>query len=147
MPSTHTNLHYHFVFATKDHIPLIRAEWRSRLHAYVGGIIKNLEGMPLAVGGIQDHIHILVGLKPSHRVDYVLRDIKADSSAFVRREIDSKFSWQKGYGAFCVSPSGIEAVRSYVLNQEAHHKSRTFKDEYMELLQKCNTLYDERFLW
>jgi putative transposase len=147
MPSTHTNLHYHFVFATKDHIPLIRAEWRSRLHAYVGGIIKNLEGMPLAVGGIQDHIHILVGLKPSHRVDYVLRDIKADSSAFVRREIDSKFSWQKGYGAFCVSPSGIEAVRSYVLNQEAHHKSRTFKDEYMELLQKCNTPYDERFLW
>lgn len=147
MPSTHTNLHYHFVFATRDHVPLIRAEWRARLHAYIGGIVKNLEGVPLAVGGIEDHVHLLVGLKPSHRVDYVLRDIKADSSAFVRREIYDKFSWQKGYGAFCVSPSGIEAVRRYVLNQEEHHKKRTFKAEYVELLKKSNTPYDERYLW
>ena len=147
MPSTHTNLHYHFVFATKDHVRLIRAEWKNRLHAYIGGIVKNLEGVPLAVGGIEDHVHILIGLKPSHRVDYVLRDIKADSSAFVRREIDIKFSWQKGYGAFSVSPSGVEAVRNYVWNQEEHHRSRTFKDEYVELLKKSNTPYDERYLW
>jgi putative transposase len=147
MPSTHTNLHYHFVFATKDHIPLIRKEWRPRLHAYIGGIIKNLGGVPLAVGGMEDHAHILTGLRSSHRVDYVLRDIKADSSLFIRKECEPKFQWQKGYGAFTVSPSGIEAVRQYILDQESHHRKHKFKDEYLAFLRKTNTPFDENFLW
>lgn len=92
MPSTHTNLHYHLVFSTKDHIPLIRLEWIDRLHAYMGGIVNSLEGVPLAIGGIADHVHLLVGLKSSHRLDFVLRDIKADSSVFVKSEFNKKFS-------------------------------------------------------
>ncbi len=126
---------------------MIREEWRSRLHAYIGGIIRNLDGIPLAVGGIDDHAHILTGLRSSHRIDYVLRDVKADSSSFVRSNFDPKFSWQKGYGAFTVSPTGIEAVRRYVLNQESHHLKQTFKDEYLAFLQKTNTPFDEKYLW
>ena len=117
------------------------------MHAYIGGIIKKLDAVPLAVGGISDHAHVLAGLKPSHRVDYFVRDIKADSSVFIRREIDSKFAWQKGYGVLTVSPSAVEDVRKYVLNQDAHHAKRTFQEEYVELLIKSGTPYDEEYLW
>ena len=147
MPSTHTNLHYHFVFSTKDRIRLIRPEWKERLHAYMGGIVKNMDGVSLAIGGIADHVHMLVGLKSSHRIDYLVRDVKADSSVFVRQEFENKFMWQKGYGAFTVSPTGIDSVRRYVLNQEIHHGSKTFQEEYVELLKMSRTPYDEKYLW
>lgn len=147
MPSTHTNLHYHIVFSTKERLPLIKDEWRERLHAYLGGIVKNLEGVPLAIGGINNHVHLLVGLKSSHRLDYFVRDLKADSSKWIHTEIKEKFEWQKGYGAFTVSPLGIENVRQYVLNQEIHHRQKTFENEYVELLEKSNTPYDEEYLW
>ncbi|MBA4124210.1 MAG: IS200/IS605 family transposase [Acidobacteria bacterium] len=147
MPSTHTNLHYHIVFSTKERLPLIKEEWRERLHAYLGGIVKNLEGVPLAIGGINNHVHLLVGLKSSHRLDYFVRDLKADSSKWIHTEIKEKFEWQKGYGAFTVSPLGIENVRQYVLNQEIHHRQKTFENEYVELLEKSNTPYDEEYLW
>lgn len=147
MPSTHTNLHYHIVFSTKERLPLIKDEWRKRLHSYLGGIVKNLEGIPLAIGGINNHVHLLVGLKSSHRLDYLVRDLKANSSEFIHKELKEKFEWQKGYGAFTVSPSGIESVRQYVLNQEIHHQRKTFENEYVELLNKSNTAYDEKYLW
>jgi len=147
MPSTHTNLHYHFVFSTKDRIRLIRPEWKERLHAYMGGIMKNLDCVPLAVGGTSDHVHLLVGLKPTHRIDYIIRDIKADSSVLVKTEFENKFTWQKGYGAFTVSPTGVDAVRRYVLNQEDHHNRKTFQEEYVELLNMSKTPYDEKYLW
>ena len=147
MPSTHSNLHYHIVFSTKDRVPLIRNEWINRLHAYMGGIVKNLGGVPVAVGGMSDHAHVLTGLTTSHRLDYFVRDLKADSSAFIRKEFDGKFSWQKGYGVFAVSPLAIEAVRTYILNQERHHSGRTFQEEYLDLLIKSETPYDEKYLW
>ncbi len=147
MPSTHSNLHYHIVFSTKERFPFISDKWRARVHAYIGGIAKNLGSVPLAVGGMSDHAHVLAGLTPSHRLDYFVRDIKADSSVFIRKEIDSKFSWQKGYGVFTVSPSAIEDVRKYVLNQEAHHRKRTFQEEYVELLIRSGTPFKEEYLW
>jgi len=147
MPSTHTNLHYHIVFSTKERMPLIKDEWRNRLHSYIGGIVKHLEGVPLAIGGINNHVHLLIGLKSSHRLDYFVRDLKADSSKWIHTELKEKFEWQKGYGAFTVSPSGIENVRQYVLNQEIHHRRKTFENEYIELLNKSNTPYDEKYLW
>lgn len=147
MPSTHTNLHYHIVFSTKERLPLIKAVWRERLHSYLGGIVKNSDGVPLAVGGINNHVHLLVGLKSSHRLDYFVRDVKADSSAFVHHQLKEQFEWQKGYGAFTVSPSGVENVRQYVLNQEIHHRKKTFETEYIELLEKSQTPYDEKYLW
>ena len=101
----------------------------------------------VAVGGMSDHAHVLAGLTTSHRLDYFVRDLKADSSAFIRKEFDSKFSWQKGYGVFAVSPSVIEAVRKYIMYQEQHHRGQTFQDEYLDLLIKSETPYDEQYLW
>jgi REP element-mobilizing transposase RayT len=98
MPSTHTSFHYHVVFSTKDRLPLIKEAWRDRLYSYIGGIIKNTGGVSLAIGGISDHIHLLFGLNASGRIDYLIRDIKAGSSLFVRTELKSAFAWQKGYG-------------------------------------------------
>ena len=147
MPSTHTNLHFHIVFSTKERLPSIKDEWRNRLHAYLGGIIKNLEGVPLAVGGTTNHVHLLVGLKSSHRLDYFVRDLKADSSAFIHKELKEQFEWQKGYGAFTASPLGVENVRQYVLNQKTHHRRKTYENEYVELLEKSHTPFDEKYLW
>jgi hypothetical protein len=91
---------------------MIASEWRDRLHAYLGGIVKGLGGVPLAIGGTEDHVHLPVGLNSSHRLDYFVRDLKADSSEWVHKEIGQRmFGWQKGYGAFSVSPLNIEAVK------------------------------------
>ncbi|PYS48090.1 MAG: transposase [Acidobacteria bacterium] len=148
MPSTHTSLHVHLIFSTKERVPMISKEWRSRLHSYLGGTVKGIEGVPLAVGGIEDHVHLLVGLKSSHRLDYFLRDLKADSSSWVHREIGKRmFSWQTGYAAFSVSPTNIEGVRQYVLNQEEHHQRKSFQEEYVELLKASGIEYDEKYLW
>ncbi len=147
MPSTHTSLNFHLVFSTKERLPLIADDWRERLHAYLGGIVKNLNGVPLAVGGVADHVHVLVSLNTSHRLDYLVRDLKADSSAWIHKELKKKFEWQKGYGAFTVSPSNIESVRHYVLHQAEHHRKKTFQEEYIQFLNASGVGYDERYLW
>jgi putative transposase len=148
MPSTHISFHCHIVFSTKDRIPLIKGDWRDRLHAYLGGIAKGLGATPLAIGGTEDHVHLLIGMKSSHRLDYLLRNVKADSSEWIHREIGKRiFQWQKGYGAFSVSPSNVERVRRYVLTQEEHHRRITFQTEYVKLLEASGLEYDERYLW
>ncbi len=148
MPSTHTNLHYHLVFSTKDRAPLIGQDWRDKLHAYLGGIVRNLNGVALAVGGTEDHAHLLVGLKPTHRLADALRDIKQGSSEWVHKELCRRsFAWQPGYGAYTVSPSNVERVRHYVLHQDEHHRHKTFQEEYVEMLRTGGIEYDERFLW
>jgi putative transposase len=148
MPSTHLSLHYHLIFSTKNRVPFISKDWRANLHGYLGGIVKGLNGVPLAVGGIEDHAHLLIGLRAIHRLDYVLRDIKADSSGWVHKTIGQrKFEWQSGYLGLTVSPSQIERVRKYILNQEKHHRRKTFQEEYLELLQLSGVEYDERYLW
>jgi putative transposase len=148
MPSTHLSLHYHLVFSTKNRIPTITADWRSNLHAYLGGIVKGMNGVPLAIGGIEDHVHLLIGLRATHRLDYVLRDLKAESSKWAHQVVGRKlFEWQGGYLGLTVSPSQIENVRRYVLNQEEHHRRQTFEEEYLEMLELAAIEYDPRFLW
>ncbi len=148
MPATHLSLHYHLVFSTKNREPLISPDWRSNLHAYLGGIVKGIKGIPLAIGGIEDHAHLLVGLRATHRFDYMLRDIKADSSGWVHRVVGRKnFEWQPGYLGLTVSPSQIERVKRYILNQEKHHRRKSFQNEYLELLKLSGIEYDERYLW
>jgi hypothetical protein len=127
---------------------MITKEWRTDLHAYLGGIVKGIKGVPLAIGGIEDHVHLLVGLRATHRLDYVLRDIKADSSLWVHNVVGRKtFEWQGGYLGVTVSPSQIERVRNYVLNQEEHHRRQTFQEEYLEMLKLSAIEYDERYVW
>lgn len=147
MPSSHVSSNFHLVFSTKERLPLITIEWRERLHAYLGGIVKGMDAVPLAVGGVADHVHLLVSLKSKHRLDYFLRDLKADSSTWIHTELKKKFEWQKGYGAFSVSPNAIEVVKKYIANQEKHHEKKSFQVEYIELLNAGGIEYDEKYLW
>lgn len=148
MPSTHVSLHSHVIFSTKERMPFISPEWRDRLHSYLGGIVKGLGGTPLAIGGTADHVHLLIGFKSSHRLDYFLRDLKADSSEWIHRQIGKQtFAWQKGYGAFSVSPSNLDAVRKYIAVQENHHRRYSLQEEYLKLLKSSGIDFDERYLW
>jgi putative transposase len=148
MPSTHTSLHFHLIFATKDRFPLIAQEWQLRLHAYLGGLVRHLGGVSDEINGMTDHVHLLVGLRPTHCLADVLQEVKSTSSKWVHDEIgSSKFAWQTGYGGFTVSPSQLEAVRKYIRQQEAHHRQKTFQEEYVELLNRNGIEYDERYLW
>jgi REP element-mobilizing transposase RayT len=127
MSSTHLSLHYHLVFGTKNHEALISSTWRDRLHAYLGGVIRTLDGMPEAVGGVADHVHLLVGLRATHTLADVLRELKSVSSKWVHEEMGVRsFAWQEGYGGFTVSASQLENVRDYIQQQEEHHRTRTF---------------------
>ena len=148
MSSTHLSLHYHVVFSTKDRVPLIADAWRGRLHAYLGGVARNVGGIPEAIGGGADHVHLLLGLRASSGLADVVRDLKAVSSRWVHEEIGERaFAWQEGYGAFTVSASQCEPVCAYIAGQEEHHRRRTFQEEYVELLKRSGVEYDERYLW
>ena len=147
MPSTHLSLHYHIVFGTKNHEPMIQPAWRGDLHAYLGGIIRAADGIAESVGGVSDHVHLLIGLRATHRLADVLRELKAVSSGWVHNEIGIRgFAWQEGYGAFTVSSSQREAVRHYIEQQAEHHRTRTFREEYLELLRRSGVEFDERYL-
>ena len=148
MPSTHLSLHYHVVFSTKDRVPSIAAAWRERLHAYLGGVVRNVNGVPEAMGGIADHVHLLIGLRATACLADVVRDVKAVSSRWVHEEIGERsFAWQEGYGAFTVSASQRGIVCEYIARQEEHHRKRTFQEEYRELLKRSGVDHDERFIW
>lgn len=148
MPSTHLALHYHIIFSTKDRVPLIAGTWRERLPAYLGGVIRNLGGVPEAIGGVADHVHLLIGLRATHSLAEVVRDVKAVSSRWAHDELGiAAFGWQEGYGAFTVSSSQCGAVREYIAAQEDHHRKRLFQEEYVEFLERSGVEYDERFLW
>ena len=148
MPSTHLSLNYHLVFSTKERRALIAKSWRERLHSYLGGIVRKLNGIPLEIGGTGDHAHILAGLRATHCLASVMRELKSSSSQWVHEVIGVRlFSWQDGYGAFTVSASQIEAVRHYVRDQEEHHKKKTYQEEYLELLRESGVDFDERYLW
>jgi len=147
MSSTHLSLHYHIVFGTKNHEPIIQAAWRGKLHAYLGGIIRTADGIAESIGGASDHVHLLIGLRATHRLADVLRELKAVSSGWVHNEIGIRgFAWQKGYGAFTVSPSQHGAVRRYIERQEEHHRTRTFREEYLDLLRRSGVEFDERYV-
>ena len=148
MPSTHLSLHYHLVFSTKERRPFIDAEWRGRLHAYLGGAVRTIGGIAETIGGTSDHVHLLVGLRATNCLADVLREIKHSSSQWIHTDIRERlFEWQRGYGAFTVSASMVDVVRQYIERQEEHHRRKTFQDEYLELLQKSGVAFDEKYLW
>jgi len=149
MSKSYTNLIYHIVFATKDRRPLITPERSERLYEYIGGTIRGLGGITLAVNGMPDHVHLLAKLRPDRSVSDVLRDLKANSSGWMHDVFpDARdFSWQKGYGAFTVSSSQIDRVSDYISRQAEHHSRQSFEDEFVGLLRKNGVEFDERFLW
>jgi len=147
MPSTYLSLHYHIVFGTKDRMPIIDPAWRVRLYEYLGGTIRGLSGFPQEVGGVADHVHLLAGLKATHCLADVLRELKKASSMWVHEELGiAHFAWQEGYAAFTVSATARESVRRYIANQEEHHRERTFREEVGEMLEKAGVAYDPKYL-
>ena len=149
MPHTTTNLLVHFIFSTKQCGALIKPDFEKDLHAYLGGIIRQIGGTALCVNGTRDHVHLLVRVPATHSVADVARLVKADFSRWVHGPWPEKccFGWQTGYGAFTVSESGVDAVRDYISNQQEHHKVRSFQEEFLVFLKKNGITVDEPYLW
>ena len=129
MPSAYSNLIYHLIFSTKHREPLITPQLQKELYPYIAGILQGQESHLLEIGGIHNHVHLLIRLDPVISVSEIVRLVKANSSKWAneRSTRDGRFGWQRGYGAFTVSVSQLNAVRQYVINQEEHHRSRTFR--------------------
>jgi putative transposase len=146
MPSTYLSLHYHVVFSTKERRPMIVPEWRNRLHDYLGGTANGLGGISQQVGGIADHVHMLFGLKATHCLADVMRELKKASSAWAKENIDPLFAWQDGYAAFTVSMVMRDRVAEYIRGQEAHHAQSDYVSELKDLLAKHRIDYDPKYL-
>jgi hypothetical protein len=121
-------------------------EWRSRLHDYLGGTIRGLGGYPDGIGGVDDHVHLLVGLKATHCLADVLREMKKASALWVHDEVGLRdFAWQEGYAAFTVSATARDAVRHYIANQAEHHRVKSFREELVEMFNKAGIEYDAKY--
>jgi REP element-mobilizing transposase RayT len=144
---SYTKLLYHLVFGTKERTPMIDKSWRPDLHAYLGGETRGLKGTALEVGGVEDHVHLLVDLPPTIALSDFMSKLKANSSSWGKRKSGKQFSWAAGYGAFTVSESKEGTIRDYIRTQEEHHRRFNFEVEYRALLRKHNIKFDERYLW
>lgn len=148
MANTFTQIYLHIVFAVQNRTSLILPEWKEELYKYITGIVKNNGHKLIAINGVSNHLHIAFGYKPHQLIPELLQDIKANSSKWIneKRFVRGKFNWQAGYGAFSFSHSQINAAIKYINNQEQHHKRKTFKEEYVDMLKKYDVPYDEKYI-
>ena len=147
MPQSFHVLSAHIIFSTKGRQPWLTQNIRERVWAYQSRILQNLECNSITIGGAADHVHVLCNLTKKFPTAKVVEILKKDSSKFIKTLGVPTFHWQDGYGLFSVSPSHFEAVRKYILDQRGHHKTETFQQEYLRILKKYRTRYDERYLW
>ena len=150
MPQSLTQIYLPTIFSTKNRKPFLTdPELRYRIHAYLAGICRNLKCPALTVGGVEDHVHLLTRHSKNITVADYLRELKRESSKWIKT-IDStlkSFHWQTGYGAFSISPSHLEEVRRYIQNQEQHHHKESFQDEFRRICKKYGVESDERYVW
>ncbi|MCH2156826.1 MAG: IS200/IS605 family transposase [Opitutales bacterium] len=149
MANTYSCLHYHFVFSTKNRECWISAQIEHRIWAYLGGIAKENKMVPIQIGGVEDHVHLLLAASPTLAPSKIAQLIKGRSSAWIHEVFPEMraFAWQDGYGAFSVSRSNIPEVVDYIKKQREHHRAHTFQEEYVRFLTKHGVAYDERYLW
>ena len=149
MPNTYTQIHLQFVFAVKYRNGLIHSSFKEELYQYISGIIKAHNHKLLAINGMPDHIHILVGMRPSQSASDLVQNIKANSSKWINEKkfLKVKFEWQEGYGAFSYSKSHVQNVIKYIQNQEKRHQVKTFNEEYLDFLNAFEIDYDERYVF
>lgn len=150
MPQSLAQIYLHIVFSTKNRSPYFQDKsLRTELHAYLTGICRNLESPSLIVGGVEDHVHIFCMLSRKTSIAELSRELKRDSSKWIKTRDSSmaSFHWQNGYGAFSVSPAHVDSLRRYIANQEEHHRQETFQDEFRRLLKKYGVEYDEQYVW
>lgn len=143
-------IYLHLVFSTKDRRPCFKdAGFRHELHSVLGGLAKSMECMPLEVGGVEDHVHLLIRLSKALSASDFVKELKRNSNAWVKRTAPDlqDFAWQGGYAAFSVSVSNIEAVRHYIQKQDEHHNKVGFKEELRALLKRHVVEWDERYVW
>ncbi len=143
MTNTYTQIHIHFVFAVKYRNSLINEGIREQVEKYQTGIVQNHNHKLLAVYCMPNHAHLFVGFRPSQSISDLMREVKSRSSEFINEErmIEGKFNWQEGYGAFSYSKSHVNNVIDYILRQPEHHQKKSFKEEYLEMLDKFEILY------
>ncbi|OBX21691.1 MULTISPECIES: IS200/IS605 family transposase [Bizionia] len=148
MANTYTQIHIQTVFAVKNRQSLIQYEWEDELYKYMTGIIQNNGHKVLQVNGVSGYIHIVFGMRPVQSLSDLMKQVKQDSLRWINNKgfLKEKFSWQAGYSAFSYSKSEVSNVVNYIKNQEQHHKTITFQDEYLQLLKDLNMDYDERYI-
>ena len=149
MPNTYSQIYIQIVFAVKGRECFIKEPFRGELQKYMTGIITNKKQKLYSIYCMPDHTHIFVSIKPDISISDLTRDIKANSSSFVKEKklVNSSFSWQEGFGAFSYSKSQAQTVNNYIINQPGHHSKKTFREEYMEFLNKFEVDYDEKYLF
>ena len=149
MAATYSQIYIQIVFAVQGRRSLIQPEWEEHLYRYITGIITNKGQKLLAINGIPDHIHILIGMKPSCSLSDLVREIKRSSNEFIRLNgfCPEHFNWQEGFGAFSTSDSHLDRVIKYIHRQKSHHKVRSFKDEYIEQLKAYHVSYSNEYLF
>jgi putative transposase len=149
VPQSFASIHLHIVFSTKHREPLIAPEFAPRLYEYIGGTIRGAKCIPLATGGMPDHVHLLIGLGRETTVADLVRTAKAGSSRWVHDTPPDRpgFAWQSGYAAFTVSHDRLPAVQGYIAHQAEHHRTKTVQDEYREFLRAHGMEWDERYVW
>lgn len=149
MSGSYAALYYHLIFSTKNRAPMITLNLRDRLYDYMGGIINGNEGIPILIGGEPEHVHILTALNKNQAVTKSIGIIKADSTKWIHQTFpeQQQFCWQAGYGAFSISVTGLKRVKSYINNQQEHHRKETFKEEFIHFLEVHNIPYDSRYIW
>lgn len=149
MARTYTNLLTHIIFSTKGRQRFITDEIKPRLHSYIGGIVRELHGTAYSVGGVSDHVHLLVSMPPAISISDAVRTIKTNSTRWIKQQDDalSNFEWQSGYGAFSVSQSNMNDVVKYIAEQDEHHRTQTFQEEYLTFLKRHGIEYDNRYVF
>jgi len=149
MANTYSQIYLHVVFAVEGRQNLIRAEHNNELQKYITGIVSSQKQKLIAINNMPDHVHLLIGLQPDMALSDLVRDIKAGSSGFIKRKrwVAGRFSWQEGFGAFSYSRSQLDTVIRYVQNQQKHHAKKSFREEYVELLEKFGVAYDKRYIF
>ena len=149
MPQSHSYLLTHIVFSTKDRTPTFEGRLRPMLHAYLATVARNAKCECFRVGGVEDHVHLAVRMCRTLTIAQLIEELKTTSSKWLKNQSPAlaSFSWQRGYGAFSVGPADLIALIHYIDNQEQHHNTRTFQDEYLGFLTKCGIEYDARYVW
>ncbi|MDA3616208.1 IS200/IS605 family transposase [Polluticaenibacter yanchengensis] len=148
MAGTFSQIYIQIVFAVNGRSSLIDIKWENELYKYISGIIKEKGQKILAINGMPDHIHILIGMKPTCCLSDLVREIKKSTNEFINRKfMKSMFRWQEGYGAFSYSHSALDSIIKYINNQKEHHKVKTFKDEYLHLLNLLNVEFKMEYLF
>src|SRR5256885_16932845 len=149
MANTYSQIYIQTVFAVETRQSLITPDFKEQLCKYITGIVSNRGQKLIAINGVPDHLHILIGLKPAMALADLVREIKADSTNFINEQklVRGRFNWQEGYGAFSYGHSQLDRIIRYIQNQEKHHERRSFKDEYLALLRKFDIGFEEKYVF